>query len=218
MVRVRSEVEAAWRGLDTILVCAGVSALRPLMEVAGVHNHKGHADFSQASVDSIRETVRIADAAQKGNYMGPLVSAVTFIPLLEFTSRSPSVLLVSSLAAIVGAPTRSLYCSTKAASLLLYQSLAIEHPSIRFSFIIPSTVEGDFRASAVDGGTVREANPNKHGLKREAVAKRCIRAVDSGEKIVMMPVLFSRAGHFLYWIFPSLIERVAAKKYNYAAQ
>ena len=49
------------------------------MEVAGVHNHKGHSDFSQASVDSIRETVRIADAAQKGNFIGPLVSAVTFV-------------------------------------------------------------------------------------------------------------------------------------------
>jgi hypothetical protein len=50
---------------------------------------------------------------------------------------------------------------------MLYRSLSIEHPDISFSFVLPSTVEGDFRASAVDGGSVRETDPNKHGLKRE---------------------------------------------------
>ncbi len=84
--------------------------------------------------------------------------------------------------------------------------------------MIPSTVEGDFRASAVDGGEVREANPNKHGLKREVVAKRCVKAVDSGEKVIMMPLLFSRGAHFSYWMFPSLIEKLAAKKYNFTPQ
>ena len=39
-------------------------------------------------------------------------------------------MLVSSAAAIIPAPTRSLYCASKAASLILYQSLAIEHPKI----------------------------------------------------------------------------------------
>ena len=70
------------------------------------------------------------------------------------------------------APTRTLYAATKAASLLLYQALSIEHSKIAFTYILPSTVEGDFRAGAVDGGEVREEDPSKHGLKREAVAKR----------------------------------------------
>lgn len=61
---------------------------------------------------------------------------------------------------------------------MLYQALSIEHPSITFTHCVPSTVEGDFRASAVDGGTVREADPNKSGLKREDVARRCVKAVD----------------------------------------
>lgn len=97
---------------------------------------------------------------------------------------------------------------------LLYQSLAIEHPSISFTFIVPGTVEGDFRASAVDGGPTRETDPNKHGLKREVVARRCVRAIDKRERMVFMPQIY-REAHFLYWTVPSFIEWRARVKYNF---
>lgn len=79
---------------------------------------------------------------------------------------------------------------------------------------MPSTVEGDFRASAVDGGEVREQDPNKHGLKRGDVARRCIQAVDGGEGTVFMPGIM-RLGHLLYWIWPSFVEWRAREKYNF---
>lgn len=137
------------------------------------------------------------------------------IPMLSNTSKSPSIVLVNSLASIIPAPTRALYASTKAASLVLYQALSIEHPNINFTFFMPSTVEGDFRASAVDSGPVREKDPNAHGLKREDVARRCIHAVDNGENAVFMPEMM-RYAHLLYWIVPSFIERMASKKYNFS--
>ena len=124
---------------------------------------------------------------------------------------------MSSAAAIIPAPTRSLYCASKAASLTLYQSLAIEHPKIRFTHILPATVEGDFRTSAVDAGPVREASPSKHGLKRDDVAQRLINAIDEGEKEVFLPWWYVRIGHFLYWITPSTVEHLARKKYNFTA-
>jgi short-subunit dehydrogenase len=136
------------------------------------------------------------------------------IPLLATTSVSPSILLISSVAGVIPAPTRSLYASTKAASLVLYQALSIEHPSINFSFFMPATIEGDFRASAVDKGPVRELAPNKYGLKREDVAKRCVQAVDGYEMNVFMP-RYMRLGHLLYWIYPSFIQWQARKKYNF---
>lgn len=117
-------------------------------------------------------------------------------------------------------PTRSLYAATKSASLLLYQALSIEHPSINFTFFIPGTIEGDFRASAVDnppgvsGPIIHESDPNKHGLKREFVADRCIRAIDTGEKAVFTPMYF-RLGHLLYWTWPTFVEWRARVKYNF---
>lgn len=136
--------------------------------------------------------------------------------MLERTSPSPSILLVSSVAALVPAPTRALYAATKAASLLLYQALAIEHRRVAFTFMIPATIEGDFRASAVDGGPVREAEPNKQGLKTEWVAERCLVAVDGGEKgnvvVPRVPYLFAQP---LYYLWPAFVEAKAAKKYNF---
>jgi short-subunit dehydrogenase len=137
------------------------------------------------------------------------------IPLLSKSSASPSILLLSSVAAVIPAPSRALYAATKSASLILYQALSIEHPQIDFSVVLPATVEGDFRSSAVDHGPVREADPSKTGLKRETVAKRCVRAVDEREKTVFMP-MYMRFGHFLYWVFPSFVEWRARVKYNFA--
>ncbi|KAG6824186.1 hypothetical protein H0H92_007744 [Tricholoma furcatifolium] len=216
MVRLRERLKKEWQGVDTIIVAAGVSALQPLMAVAGVEADAGGASFtpSQASEESLQRAVDISGAAARGNYTGPLVTAITFIPLLVSSSSAPSILLVSSLASVIPAPTRTLYASTKAASLVLYQALSIEHPSIAFTCVLPSTVEGDFRASAVDAGPVREKDPNKHGLKREDVARRCIEAVDAGERTVFMPTTM-RVGHLLYWLWPAFVEWRARIKYNF---
>ncbi|KAM6496516.1 hypothetical protein JOM56_006989 [Amanita muscaria] len=207
-----------WGGLDTLAIVAGVSALQPLMEVAQVPKCTGFSPntAAKATKEGIQRAKDVSNAAVKGNFTGPLVSAVTFIPFLQATSHSPSILLISSPAAVIPAPTRSLYGSTKAASLLLFQALAIEHPRIKFTHVLPGTVEGEFRAGAVDGGPVREKDPNKHGLKKEAVARRAIQAVDEGEKNVFMPWTM-RAGHLGYWLAPFVIEWIASKKYNFQA-
>ncbi|KAJ6505798.1 hypothetical protein C8R47DRAFT_967631 [Mycena vitilis] len=208
MVRTRESLESQWGGIDTIVVAAGVSALLPFMEVAG--SQPGNVEKA-----GIQHLVDVAALATRGNYVGPLVAAVAFIPLLESRSPHPSILLVNSLASAIPAPTRTLYASTKAASLHLYQALAIEHPRIAFTHFLPSTVEGDFRASAVDGGKVREADPNKTGLKREAVARRCITAIEGQEKNVFMPWSMG-PGHLLYWVWPGFVEWRARVKYNFS--
>lgn len=64
----------AWNGLDTLAVVAGVSALQPLMVLAGVNDAA-----SSASAAGIQHTVDVAAAATAGNYTGPMVAAVTFV-------------------------------------------------------------------------------------------------------------------------------------------
>lgn len=138
--------------------------------------------------------------------------------MLQRTSSYPAILLVSSLAAMVGAPTRALYGSTKASSLLLYQSLAVEHPRIAFTFLLPATIEGNFRASAVDAGPVREADPNKTGLKIDYVANRCIAAVDQQTTgNVYLPFFPNFLAPLMYTLWPGFIEKKARKKYNFEA-
>lgn len=70
-----------WKGVDTVIVCAGVSALLPLLEVAGV---TGNGD--QATADGVQHAVDVSNAALRGNYTGPLVSAVTFVCPLAYSA------------------------------------------------------------------------------------------------------------------------------------
>ncbi|KAJ3475457.1 hypothetical protein NLI96_g11825 [Meripilus lineatus] len=128
----------------------------------------------------MRPTVLTANAAQKGNLVGPLASAETFV---HFTVTFRS----------IGIFSRRLFESPYLFAFLFHKGSVCPRPipgdrtsPIRFSFMIPSTVEGDFRASALDGGIVREGNPHNHGLEREAFGKRCI---TSSEKIIMIPRL-----------------------------
>jgi short-subunit dehydrogenase len=155
---------------------------------------------------------------------------------MQSSSSNPSILLLSSVAAVIPAPTRALYAATKSASLLFFQSLAIEHPKIAFSLILPGTIEGSFRTNAIDlspstathvlaeitsppNDTLARAekpsnsNPLAAKLTRDAVARRCISAVDHGDRTVWMPGWY-RYAHALYWIAPWVIERGAKKKYK----
>lgn len=76
MVRVRDRLLQAWGGLDTLHVCAGVSALQPVLDLAGV------AKGEDASAASIANVVDIMGRATQGNLVGPLVAALTFVRLL----------------------------------------------------------------------------------------------------------------------------------------
>ncbi|KAI1841493.1 hypothetical protein JX265_009940 [Neoarthrinium moseri] len=228
MVRVRERLLAEWGGLDTLQICAGVSALQPVMALTGVQSAE-----EDATSDGIRTAVAIGGRAIKGNFDGPFISALTFvssptraersmtlittqIPMLTRTSASPSILLLNSLASVVAAPTRALYAASKASSLLLFQALAIEHSKIAFTFMLPSTIEGNFRASAVDGGPVIEKDPNKHGLKIEYVAKKCMDAVDSQiTGNIVLPWFPNALGPHVYYLWPSVVEKKARKKYNF---
>jgi hypothetical protein len=60
-----------------MIVAAGVSALRPLLDLAGVET--GAEGSTQATAAGIQRTVDIAGAAMNGNYVGPLIAAVTLV-------------------------------------------------------------------------------------------------------------------------------------------
>ncbi|KAF8588446.1 NAD(P)-binding protein [Ramaria rubella] len=213
LLRIRDLLIKEWNGLDTLVVNAGVSALHPLLSVAGVQ--KDGSGIPMADIHGLNRVRDIAAAAVQGNFTGPLLSVVAFISFLAKTSKSPSVLLVSSAAALIPAPTRTLYGASKAASLLLFQALSIEHPEVHFASIIPATVEGNFRASAVDGGPVRESLSS--ALKKDQVARECVHAIDIGRRTLWLPWWY-RVAHLAYWIYPPLVEAIARKKYNFNVQ
>lgn len=83
--------------------------------------------------------------------------------------------------------------------------------------VIPSTVKGDFRASAVDGVPIRDATVSQKGLDKSYVARRCIEAIDYGKKSMFLPGYHSLS-HLLYWIAPGFVEQRASEKYQFVAK
>lgn len=66
-----------WKGLDTLIISAGVSALRPLLTVAGIEDRTSQVDM--LGLQHIRD---VASSALQGNFMGPLLSVVTYVRVL----------------------------------------------------------------------------------------------------------------------------------------
>lgn len=64
-----------WNGLDTLVLSAGVSALQPLLSVAGL---KG-SGAGMADIEGLNRVRDVAAAAMRGNFTGPLLSAVTYV-------------------------------------------------------------------------------------------------------------------------------------------
>lgn len=70
----KAYITAAWEGVDTVIVAAGVSSLRPLLEVSGVH-----LPGEEPTLDGVQRAVDVSSAAMRGNFSGPLVSAVSLV-------------------------------------------------------------------------------------------------------------------------------------------
>jgi hypothetical protein len=68
-----------WDGIDTLIITAGVSALQPLMSVAGVTASKDGPSLPHATTEGINYAVSVAKAALDGNFFGPYVAAITFV-------------------------------------------------------------------------------------------------------------------------------------------
>lgn len=68
-----------WHGVDTLILTAGVSSLRPLLSVAGVDMSAPNVTGSQASPEGIQHALNVATAAVNGNFIGPYIVAITFV-------------------------------------------------------------------------------------------------------------------------------------------
>ncbi|KAN0066290.1 hypothetical protein ACQY0O_000384 [Thecaphora frezii] len=231
-------------GLDTLHICFGVSALLPLLGIAGVDPIRPPKDGlttihpSAEGLEAISAAVR---STSHVNVAGTAVCLAAFAPILQTTSRYPAIALTSSAAALLPAPTRSLYAATKAAQLVLFRSFAIEcdaHASpfpapttsepkhqrrakIRFLAICPGTISTSFRHSAVD--LTRSTHmpqdlawvKGEKMLSSQAVAQETVFQVDRyAQGTRAMPRIYG-AATWIEKIFPSYIQNMARKKYAY---
>ncbi|GAC95643.1 NADP-dependent L-serine/L-allo-threonine dehydrogenase [Pseudozyma hubeiensis SY62] len=235
--RLRKQVSAKFKGLDTLHICFGVSALLPLLGVAGVDPVRPTDGQSATKVhpdQSGLEAVSLAvTSASNINVSATAICLAAFLPMLQTTSLHPAIVLISSAAALFATPTRSIYAATKSAQLSLFRSLAIEslahsestasrRAKVRFLAMCPGTIATSFRHSAVDFDPAKSDMPQdlawvkgEKMLTPNDVAEKTIFAVD---RYATGTITLPRFYAFATWIdkvFPSFIARQARKKYAY---
>lgn len=165
--------------------------------------------FEQLALHNLQDTTL---TMFKTNVLGPILLAKHFKQLLQ--SSKGKLCVISSLSAYFGAPTRSLYSCTKFALRGFMESLRIEWKRYGISIILisPSTVNTDFRKSALDNDNTG-VNSSK-SLEPVKVALEILKANDSRARHVFIPSYFSFVLFLQNWI-PDIIDNFASRKYGY---
>jgi len=186
VVNLRKLILDQLGGIDTVHITLGVSALLPLLGIAGVDPVRPPQSQQQeqpthASSFALSSTYTAVARACTANVTSTALLLTTLTPILQLSSKAPSIHILSSLAALFPAPTRALYGATKAAQLILAQGFELETQTqagtlgellpasshrtprarVDFVYLCPGTILSDFRTSAVDivsaGGDVADA-------------------------------------------------------------
>ena len=154
------------------------------------------------------------------NVLAPLQLTQLALPALAATQGT--VVMVSSIAGVLAAPTMGAYAASKfaleAVALALRSEVAAD--GIRVLVVRPGPVETPFRANAV-GGTGRGSDgrdagvrpPNMPGSRPQTaddVAERVLRAESRG-RAVLETSLFVRVASFGARSVPGLVRRVTAR-------
>ncbi|GAN04431.1 11beta-hydroxysteroid dehydrogenase-like [Mucor ambiguus] len=212
--------------VDTVIYCAGMISVRPFLDACGIKISKREATDQHPQykiTEQQKDGHEIIDALHTIttiNYFSSVWTARLFLPLL-LNSVSPNLIVVSSMAGKVGAPTRGLYAGSKHALHGFFDSIRVELSpyNVHIGLICPGTVDTELRQSAVDkslGGSndTHIAGSKKNKLSPCAVAKRIVEASDMREREVYIPAWF---GHVALWaklLASPLVDYAAARKYK----
>ncbi|RKO88686.1 hypothetical protein BDK51DRAFT_17303 [Blyttiomyces helicus] len=203
VARVSGAAQDLLGGVDTLIINAGALSVLPFEDVA--------------RLDSAAEVV---ERLFKVNVFGPIALARSFLPLL-IESKGKFV-VVSSLAGVIAAPTRSLYSSTKFAIQGFFSAFRIEvaKHGVAVCLVLPSSVDTDLRSSAVDAATpaaaaIQAAAAGGSKLSAEQCATAIVRAADRRARETYVPGVYWWVA-LANFLFPEIVERGAARKYGYA--
>ncbi|ORX45750.1 NAD(P)-binding protein [Piromyces finnis] len=225
LIAVVEKVKKVFGKLNTVIVNAGVINVLSFEDL--LNNDKGIQGKDSDSSKAIDKIFKI-------NTYGPIYAAKYFIPLLKETQGR--FVVVSSLAALIAAPTRALYASSKHALMGFFNSLRMElaDTGVSITLVCPGSVsDTDLRSSAIDKAsssatdnatpvTISEDKPKKEKkslfsflkITPAQCAKAIIEASDWRTKEVVVPRVY-KVAVLANSLAPSLIELGAKLKYHF---
>lgn len=198
VLHLRDIIQTKMGGLDTLHIVFGVTSILPILGLANVDpcgvNVSGEAAHgilaTSAGLEHIAGTLQ---HSMDGNVKGTAIVLGALIPLLQTTSTCPAVVATGSVAGLIPAPTRSIYCATKSAQHFLVNSVALECEAqagtlvpgtkqrrslVRFLILAPGPIKNSFVATySVDAQTGPRDN-REHALDVSDVVRETLKAVE----------------------------------------
>ncbi|KAI9009658.1 hypothetical protein BC832DRAFT_379956 [Gaertneriomyces semiglobifer] len=211
--KVAAAVRDTMGGCDTLVINAGIMSVLTFETLCSLDKD------NQDTGASTSRTYQIMNQMFATNVFAPIIVCKHFLSsLIESKGK---IVVVSSLAGSLAAPTRSLYASTKHALNGFFNSLRIEiaRYGVTVTVALPGSVDTDLRGSAIDATEASNGQPSKDGsgskLRPEACAKAIIHAADLRLREAYIPAKY-RLSTLLHYFLPDLIDRMAARKYGFS--
>lgn len=224
IARLRDHLVVNIGGIDTVHVVFGAISKRSLLQTAGVDPLRGAdpADTS-ASLAGLRELGETAMELCAANIKGTALALAALLPIMQTNSKFPHVCVIGSLASLVPAPTRALYCATKAAQQMLVLAVATEcdaqanvpgRTRVTHTVLAPSSISTSF--ADVRAGLAEPSRPHRpSALSAATVAARAVRCASRRTTGVVPVPGFYFIGWLLTLLCPSVTESRARARYGY---
>lgn len=149
------------------------------------------------------------------NYFGS-VYLIKKLKKILLESQVTHIAVNTSISGLFGFPLRSAYCASKRALFGFFESLALEYPNIKVTFIIPGRINTEISRSAVmgDGSKFGEMDPGQaNGMDVNKCARIAIRAIAKerhkkliGGKELLMAYIYK----YIPWLYYILARKVSA--------
>lgn len=149
------------------------------------------------------------------NFFGPVYLTKKLASQIR-GERRLSIAVTTSISGLFGFPLRSAYCASKHALFGFYESLEIENPNVRVTFLIPGRINTPISKSAVlgDGSTYAKMDDGQaNGMDVDACAKVAVTAIAKGKhrKLIgrgELAIVYIKK--YCPWLFFKIAGRISA--------
>jgi short-subunit dehydrogenase len=193
--RLRRFCIETFDSIDKLVLCAGVLSTLLFENLCDLQEF-----------DSIVENIF------KINVIAPIIATQVFLP--DLMKQKGQIVVISSAAGVMAAPTRSLYTATKHSVTGFFRALRIElaPKDVSVCIVMPGSVDTNLRNSALDAKY--SSQPKKsNGISVEECVGFIIEGIENRECEIFIPKSY-RFGASLVNIVPFLIDYLAKKKYE----
>jgi len=150
------------------------------------------------------------------NFFGP-VRLVKQLASQIKGERRVSLAVTTSISGLFGFPLRSAYCASKHALFGFFESLELENPNVRVTFLIPGRINTPISRSAMlgDGSAYAAMDPGQaNGMDVDKCARIAVRAISRGRHrklIGGVELIMVYIKKWCPWLFFKLAGKVSAK-------